>query len=397
MFSTRLVILVLLIKYISGKSLDGVFSLYPGVHHLERFCFDVNGVLKFTLNATDENLHLVLLTDREWYNVKNNTCEEVKAITHHDVALNSATKVYHFHPTQKKSPQYLNLCYVRCNSSTDIAYNIELMNQFYVDGQYSHFDYGESDLPSFNQFFLIAYLVVFAMYGNRLYAIVKKGGPMHMVRALRMLTTAQILRLTSFFFMLIHYYRYSINGYGFPVILYLCKVIDGYNHYLMLIMITKLATAGILSSSSTFLNNEKLTHYIIIFITIFQTVFMLFSQIFFLLMLRIFVAFITAYFIQNAIVKERSALKRDFYHKLVRDNYILWWSLPFAAISSIIFAEYHHQKLIAFVTTVGQTISALFMYQLFISRSLYWEVSSLSSATLPLRVDNSFGMKKYTS
>ena len=40
----------------------------------------------------------------------------------------------------------MNLCYARCNGSTDVAYNVELMNQFYADGHYSHFDYGESGI-----------------------------------------------------------------------------------------------------------------------------------------------------------------------------------------------------------------------------------------------------------
>lgn len=73
---------------------------------------------------------------------------------------------------------------------------------------------------------------------------------------------------------------------------------------------------------------------------------------------------------------------------------------------AMVFAEYYRHK-VADVThpqpkatvtcpslqvvTVGvtliQTVSMVILSRLFLSRSLYWEVSSLSSTTLPLRRD----------
>ena len=44
---------------------------------------------------------------------------------------------------------------------------------------------------------------------------------------------------------------------------------------------------------------------------------------------------------------------------------------------------------------VCQSMAGVFLYRLFLSRSLYWEVSALSS-TLPLRFDRSFGLKMYS-
>lgn len=45
----------------------------------------------------------------------------------------------------------------------------------------------------------------------------------------------------------------------------------------------------------------------------------------------------------------------------------------------------------------AQSISNLLLYRLFLSRSLYWEVSSLATSTLPLRMDRGYGTKTYNS
>lgn len=45
----------------------------------------------------------------------------------------------------------------------------------------------------------------------------------------------------------------------------------------------------------------------------------------------------------------------------------------------------------------AQSISILLLYRLFLSRSLYWEVSSLATSTLPLRMDRGYGTKTYNS
>nr|KAG5685598.1 hypothetical protein BaRGS_029573 [Batillaria attramentaria] len=52
-------------------------------------------------------------------------------------------------------------------------------------------------------------------------------------------------------------------------------------------------------------------------------------------------------------------------------------------------------QLITMGVLVCQSIAGVFLYRLFLSRSLYWEVSALSS-TLPLRFDKSFGLKMYS-
>ena len=45
----------------------------------------------------------------------------------------------------------------------------------------------------------------------------------------------------------------------------------------------------------------------------------------------------------------------------------------------------------------AQSISILLLYRLFLSRSLYWEVSSLATSTLPLRMDRGYGTRTYNS
>ena len=50
-----------------------------------------------------------------------------------------------------------------------------------------------------------------------------------------------------------------------------------------------------------------------------------------------------------------------------------------------------HSQVVTVGTTLIQTVSMVILSRLFLSRSLYWEVSSLSSSTLPFRRDRGGG------
>ncbi|KTG03548.1 hypothetical protein cypCar_00031279 [Cyprinus carpio] len=63
----------------------------------------------------------------------------------------------------------------------------------------------------------------------------------------------------------------------------------------------------------------------------------------------------------------------------------LWFLChPVLVLFSVILNEHQKEKVVTIGVILCQSISVVVLYRLFLSRSLYWEVSSLSSVTLPL-------------
>lgn len=74
---------------------------------------------------------------------------------------------------------------------------------------------------------------------------------------------------------------------------------------------------------------------------------------------------------------------------VITQGCILWFLChPVLACISIIFNDYQRDKVITIGVILCQSVSMVILYRLFLSHSLYWEVSSLSSVTLPLTVSS---------
>ncbi|KAI6078732.1 Integral membrane protein GPR180 isoform X1 [Aix galericulata] len=95
--------------------------------------------------------------------------------------------------------------------------------------------------------------------------------------------------------------------------------------------------------------------------------------------LRVCLALSLAAGLYQIITVERSTLKREFYITFAKAC-ILWFLChPCLATVSVIFREYQREKIITIGVILCQSISMVILYRLFLSHSLYWEVSSLSS------------------
>lgn len=165
-----------------------------------------------------------------------------------------------------------------------------------------------------------------------------------------------------------------------------------------------------------------------------------------LMALRVLLTLLLASVLYQIISTERSTLKRDFYLCFakvkrtlalfskeraqscrwsrvlsVRQGCFLWFLChPVLFLMSAVFNEHQKEKVCdstlvcvqvkvqrsrsphcpcAQVVTIGvilcQSISMVTLYQLFLSRSLYWEVSSLSSVTLPLTMSRTTHRGRY--
>ncbi|XP_062904591.1 integral membrane protein GPR180 isoform X5 [Mobula hypostoma] len=107
-----------------------------------------------------------------------------------------------------------------------------------------------------------------------------------------------------------------------------------------------------------------------------------------LIVLRVCLALLLTSSLYQIITLERSVLKRDFYITFAK-GCILWLLCHpvFVAVSAV-FAEYQRKKIIVIAVILCQSVSMVILYRLFLSRSLFWEVSSLSSVTLPLTMSS---------
>ncbi|XP_072564408.1 integral membrane protein GPR180-like [Paramormyrops kingsleyae] len=100
--------------------------------------------------------------------------------------------------------------------------------------------------------------------------------------------------------------------------------------------------------------------------------------------LRIVLALLLASILYQIIMAERSTLKRDFYLCFAKGCFLWFLCHPVLVLISVAFREHQREKVITIGIILCQTAAVVILYRLFLSRSLYWEVSSLSSVTLPL-------------
>lgn len=108
-----------------------------------------------------------------------------------------------------------------------------------------------------------------------------------------------------------------------------------------------------------------------------------------LIILRLCLALSLGCGLYQIITMERSTLKREFYITFAK-GCILWFLCqPALACIAVLFKDYQRDKVITVGVILCQAVSMVILYRLFLSHSLYWEVSSLSSVTLPLTISSS--------
>ncbi|RXM37125.1 Integral membrane protein GPR180 [Acipenser ruthenus] len=112
--------------------------------------------------------------------------------------------------------------------------------------------------------------------------------------------------------------------------------------------------------------------------------------------LRVSLSMLLASSLYRIINVERSVLKRDFYLSFAKGCFLWFLCHPTVVALSVVFNEYQREKIITIAVILCQSISVVVLYRLFLSRSLYWEVSSLSSVTLPLTMASGYKSRYYS-
>uniref|UniRef100_A0A4W5PED0 G protein-coupled receptor 180 n=1 Tax=Hucho hucho TaxID=62062 RepID=A0A4W5PED0_9TELE len=286
----------------------------------------------------------------------------------------------------------------------DLTFTILLFNPDSAGNPLEHFSAEEAGLHSFYCLLILAYFVASCIYIQPLWMALRKGGPMHTV--LKVLSTALALQGISALFNYIHLARYARDGVGIPIMGSLAEFCDMVSQVSMLYMLLSLCVGWTLSknrkpqSRPLQWDSSPASKALAMGGVATQGALLLWEQYeetehhsyhaqrsiagLLLIALRIILALLLASVLYTIISTERSALKRDFYLSFAKGCFIWFLCHPVLVLLSVVFNEHQREKVVTIGVILCQAISVVILYQLFLSRSLYWEVSSLSSVSLPL-------------
>uniref|UniRef100_A0A3Q4I5M9 G protein-coupled receptor 180 n=1 Tax=Neolamprologus brichardi TaxID=32507 RepID=A0A3Q4I5M9_NEOBR len=299
----------------------------------------------------------------------------------------------------------------------DLDFTVLLFNADSAGNPLEHFSAEEAGLHSFYFLLLLAYFIACCIYIQPLYQALRKGGPMHTV--LKVLTTALALQGCSALCNYIHLARYSRDGIGLPLMGSLAEFWDMVSQVSMLYMLLSLCMGWTLSrgrkpqSRPLQWEQSPASTAVAVGGVITQAVLLLWEQYsesesehhsyhaqqsvagLLLMALRVGLALLLASILYQIISTERSTLKRDFYLSFAKGCFLWFLCHPILVLMSVIFNEHQKEKVVTMGVILCQSISMVILYQLFLSRSLYWEVSSLSSVSLPLTMSRTNHRARY--
>ncbi|XP_072539976.1 integral membrane protein GPR180 [Salminus brasiliensis] len=285
-----------------------------------------------------------------------------------------------------------------------VEFQLTMLNPDSAGNPLDHFSAEEAGLHSFYFMLILAYFVASCIYVQPLWQALNKGGPMHTV--LKVLSTALLLQSLSVLFNYIHMARYASDGVGSPLMGSLAELCDMVAQVQMLYMLLSLCMGWTLSrgrkSQSKLLqwDSSPASTALTLCGVVTQGALLIWEQFedtehhsyhahrslagLLLMALRVALALLLASILYQIISVERSTLKRDFYLSFAKGCFLWFLCHPILVFLSVIFSDHQKEKIITIGVILCQSISVVILYRLFLSRSLYWEVSSLSSVTLPL-------------
>ncbi|XP_028929883.1 integral membrane protein GPR180 isoform X2 [Ornithorhynchus anatinus] len=381
-----------------GQSI-GQFQ-FRGDHPL--LCVRINNIA----TAVGKEAKLYLFQAQEWLMLQESTqdysCTEKLSKAQLTVAINYTE--HNLTLSQIPYPQTWYVFYVdkfTCKEDhdnselEDIPFEMVLLNPDAEGNPFDHFSAGES-----------VYFVAACIYAQSLLQTIKKGGPMHTV--LKVLTTALLLQAASAFANYLHFSSYSKDGIGAPFIGSLAELCDIASQIQMMYLLLSLCmgwTIGRMkkSQSRPLQWDSTPTSTGIAVVIVFTQSILLFWEQFedtnhhsyhadhslagtLLIILRVCLALSLGGGLYQIIMVERSTLKREFYITFAKGCLLWFLCHPVLAATALILNDYQREKVITMGVILCQSVSMVILYRLFLSHSLYWEVSSLSSVTLPLTV-----------
>ncbi|XP_035694123.1 integral membrane protein GPR180-like [Branchiostoma floridae] len=295
-----------------------------------------------------------------------------------------------------------------------IQYQLRLFNPDREGNPFDHFSTGERGLLLFHQLVVLAYFILTCIYGPQLWQTICKEGPMYLV--LKLLTVATSLQFTAALFNMLHYQRYSKDGEGSPFFLNLSEMLEVLSALVMLYMLLNVAMGWTLAGSKATklsnLKNNPIVTIVVLGLGAVQAVLALWEQFqssehqtyhahrsavgLSLVVLRLVLALVFGGAIYQTMAKERSSLRRDFYLSFFKSCLLWFLCYPVIVVIAYLFPGHLRNKIVTSGVVICESLAVVLLYKLFLSRSLYWEVSALSALSLPLRMDRSFNKKSYS-
>ncbi|XP_075873562.1 integral membrane protein GPR180 [Nelusetta ayraudi] len=427
-----LLAVVLLGAEVLGKTVTGLFKSELARQHSGQFITTFmyqgdSGLFVCRLDnsalATEKESRLLLYPDMD-LDLDNLSCSERLSKAQLTISLrqeeHNQTIPHQTSPTAWKA---LYADRYTCQDSAvipahaDLAFTVLLLNTDSAGNPLEHFSAEEAGLQTFYFLLLLAYFIACCIYAQPLYQALKKGGPMHTV--LSVLSTALALQGFSALCNYIHLARYSRDGVGIPLMGSLAEFWDMVSQVSMLYMLLSLCMGWTLSRNrkpqSRPLQWEQSPASTAVAVggVVTQGVLLLWEQFsesegghhsyhaqqslagLLLMALRVLLTLLLASVLYQIISTERSTLKRDFYLCFAKGSFLWFLCHPVLFLMSAVFNEHQKEKVVTIGVILCQSISMVTLYQLFLSRSLYWEVSSLSSVTLPLTMSRTTPRGRY--
>ncbi|XP_064638947.1 integral membrane protein GPR180-like [Lineus longissimus] len=288
---------------------------------------------------------------------------------------------------------------------TLIEYEIELLNPDSLGIPANHFSCDEFGLLKFYQLLNLALFVIGCIFAPQLVQTLSKKGPMHLVLCL--LTSAAGSQVISSLFMLFHLYSFSSNGQGSSFFETLSELLDLVSQFLMLHMLVSISLgwtlAGPQKPSHLDMLKTKPAVQIVGILGLLQGVLFIWEQLrdmdhrlfhppsnmagTILLMLRVLLAAMFSGNLLFVMQFERSALKREFYARFAECCLLWFMCYPVFLSLSWFVGDYYCYQFLTVTVVLCEATAVLLLYKLFLSRSLYWEVSALSSSLPLYRMD----------
>ncbi|MBN3318655.1 GP180 protein, partial [Atractosteus spatula] len=407
----------------NGKTVSGLFRSETAREnigqYITKFLFHgENGLINCRVEdvqtAIEKEARLILFREQSWLNLlegyDNLSCLE--HLTNAQISITLTEEEHNHTMPQLQFPQTWYLMYVdryTCQEGdiTGVLKDTEFEIKMFRN-PLDHFSAEEAGLHDFYFLLILAYFVATCIYAQPLWQTIRKSGPMHTV--LKVLTTALLLQAASAFLNYAHMARYSRDGIGAPLMGSLAEFCDMVSQIQMLYMLLSLCMGWTIGRSRKSQSKplqwdtSPASTAIALLGVITQGALLLWEQFedaehhsyhthgsmagLFLIVLRITIALFLASILYQIITAERSTLKRDFYLSFAKGCFLWFLAHPALVVFSVVFNDYQREKIITIGVILCQSISVVILYRLFLSRSLYWEVSSLSSVTLPLTMSS---------
>ncbi|XP_072267165.1 integral membrane protein GPR180 [Pyxicephalus adspersus] len=425
-----------LLHTVQAKTVHGSFDSALAWHsrgqHIFTFLFHgEQAVLRVRISnvaaAVGKDAALYLYQDEEWVRMHGSmeeySCPERLALAQVTIPLNQTE--YNYTLPQIISPvawyaiyvdKYTCLMSYEDPTSDEITFQVTLLNPDAAGNPFDHFGADESGLHEFFFLLVLVYFVVACIYIQALWQTIKKGGPMHTV--LKVLSNALVLQVISALANYLHFSRYAKDGKGAPFIGSLAELCDMASEVQMLYLLLSLCMGWTLSrlkkSQGRPLqwDSTPTSTGIAVVAVVVQVILLVWEQFedtnhhsyhahqslagLLLIAMKVCLAISLSFGLYQIITVERSTMKRQFYITFAKGCLLWFLCHPCFAAISYLFKDYQREKVITVGVILSQSLSMIILYRLFLSHSLYWEVSSLSSVTLPLTISSGHKSRYYS-